>query len=102
MKDNRVSWLFTTSNPFPKDGVITIKLDDSSGTWGPFTIMTGNLARCILYKQTGTFAETACVVSTDPTNLKIIFTFSATTDFDAGAYKLVQYGFSSPTSSLSS
>lgn len=76
-----------------------MKLDDTSGTWA-FTVNTGGFSKCILYKQTGSFAETACTVSIDMPNVRILFTFSAATAFPASDYQLVQYGIDSPTTSV--
>ncbi|EAS07561.2 hypothetical protein TTHERM_00678270 (macronuclear) [Tetrahymena thermophila SB210] len=95
---NRVQWYFTTTNPFPGNGKITINLNDSGNPWG-FQVYAGNLAACILQLQFGTFSTSACSVSVSTIN--IIFTFSYSGTFPAGSYILNQYGFQSPSTSLS-
>lgn len=99
VKDNRVAWLFSTSSEFPANGVVSVKLDDTTGTWA-FTVNTGGFSSCILYKQTGSFSEPACTVTIDMVNVRILFTFSAVSAFPAGDYKLVQYGIDSPMTSV--
>ncbi|KAL4434731.1 hypothetical protein ABPG74_017151 [Tetrahymena malaccensis] len=96
---NRVQWYFTTTNPFPGNGKITINLNDSGNPWG-FQVYAGNLAACILQQQFGTFSTSACTISISG-GVNIVFTFSYSGTFPAGSYILNQYGFQSPTTSLS-
>ncbi|KAL4483562.1 hypothetical protein ABPG72_016843 [Tetrahymena utriculariae] len=98
---NRVQWFFTTTNPFPGNGKITINLNDSGNPWG-FQVYAGNLAACILQQQFGTFSTSACSVSvSSATGPNIFFTFSYAGTFPAGSYILNQYGLQSPSASLS-